>query len=155
MRVKTAHDAIRFVEEHGIVLEAARGPVPSLAQAIVGGPIRGSWWGHPEGNRIFNLSRFVRDSADVLTCRLVLGKITFVHRRLWPALVRLAEQLGKNRLDAIREEHTRGGAHKVVLTTYPRWVPQAVKAAAKKLTVREAAAELGKWVRLHRTHPAG
>jgi hypothetical protein len=29
-------------------------------------------------------------AADVLVCRLVAGKITYVHRRLWPAVHRLA-----------------------------------------------------------------
>jgi hypothetical protein len=36
-------EAIAFVKRHGIVLESARGPVPSLAEAVAGEPIRGSW----------------------------------------------------------------------------------------------------------------
>jgi len=49
----TDKQALAFVKRHGIVLQAARGPVPSLAEAIAGGPIRGSWWGHPKGREIF------------------------------------------------------------------------------------------------------
>ncbi len=37
-------EGLAFVKRHGVVLHAARGPVPSLAEAIAGGPIRGSWW---------------------------------------------------------------------------------------------------------------
>src|SRR5205814_8572249 len=44
-------EALAFVERHGIVLQAARGPLPNLAEAIAGGTIRGSWWGHSERKR--------------------------------------------------------------------------------------------------------
>jgi putative chitinase len=39
--------ALVFVKSRGVVLEAGRGPVPSLAKAVAGGPIHGSWWAHP------------------------------------------------------------------------------------------------------------
>src|SRR5215831_20196669 len=99
-------DPVAFVEEHGVVLEGSRGPVPSLAEAIAGEPIRGSWWGHREGRSIFRASRLVRDSDDILVCRLIGGKITYVHRRLWPALVRLSKLIDKDSLAAVRETHT-------------------------------------------------
>ena len=59
-------DPLAFVAEHGVVLESARGAVPSLAEAIAGEPIRGSWWGHPRGNAIHDATCAVRDSPDVL-----------------------------------------------------------------------------------------
>ena len=86
----TGDEALRFIEQHGVVLEAARGPVPSLADAALGAERRGSWWGHPQGKAFFWLTRQVRTSKNILVCRLVDGKITYVHRRVWPALVRLA-----------------------------------------------------------------
>jgi len=49
-------EALAFVERHGVVLQAARGPVPSLAEAVAGGRIRGSWWGHPKGHEIFRVA---------------------------------------------------------------------------------------------------
>ena len=81
--MRTADEAIEFVKEHGVVLEAARGPVPSLVEAIIGASVRGSWWGHHRAHEIFQLTRAMRSSPDVLVCRLVDGKITYVHRRLW------------------------------------------------------------------------
>lgn len=45
--------ALAFVEEHGVVLEGGRGPVPSLAETIAGESIRGNWWTHPKGERYF------------------------------------------------------------------------------------------------------
>jgi hypothetical protein len=123
--------ALAFVDEHGVVLESGRGPVPSLVEAIVGEPIRGSWWGHPKANEIFRATRAVRDSADVLVCRLVDGKIA------------------PGRLDAIREEHTASGAHKLVTTKFPAWVTVDSRSAAKKLSETEARTQLGDWLRKH------
>src|SRR5213592_590241 len=83
----TAKQALPWVKKCGIAVESARASVPSLAQVIAGEPLRGSWWAHPKGNEIFLLSRAVRRSRDVLVCRLVDGKITYVQRPTCPALV--------------------------------------------------------------------
>lgn len=141
----TREGALAFVERAGVVLESARGPVPSLAEAISGAAIRGSWWGHPSGREIFRATRTVRDSSNILVCRLINGKITYVHRRLWPALVRLVDRIGASRLAAIREEHTASGAHRLVTTRYPQWVPREVRAAAAKLSEADAERQLGRW----------
>ena len=109
----TARDALTFVRKHGIVLESAHGPVPNLAEAVAGAPIRGSWWGHRKGHEIFRLTRAVRASPEVLVCRLVDGKITYVHRRMWPALVRLSDRFERKDLAAVHEMHTRRGHHEV------------------------------------------
>ena len=55
-----------FVRQHGVVLVSAKGKAPSLVQAIAGEPIKGSWWGHPQGKRIFAVLSAVTDSDDVL-----------------------------------------------------------------------------------------
>jgi hypothetical protein len=130
------------VARHGIVLASAKGPTPNLAEWVAGEPIRGSWWGHPRGREIFAALGAVSDSDDVLTFRLVEGKITFVHRRLWPALVRLVDEVGRKRLAAVREEHTATGAHRNILTPFPRWVTADVRAAAMRLTEAEARAQI-------------
>src|SRR5262249_53273988 len=138
-------EALAFVEEHGIVLQAARGPVPSLAEAIAGGPIRGSWWGHPRGKEIFRAASAVADSPDVLVCRLIDDKVTFVHRRVWPALVKLADRLPRPRLARVWEEHTPSGAHRARQTPFPRWVPAEVRREAAALSEAEAERVLARW----------
>ncbi|HYV19675.1 MAG TPA: copper resistance protein NlpE N-terminal domain-containing protein [Verrucomicrobiae bacterium] len=138
----TPRAALAFVRRHGIVLMAARGPVPSLADAIAGGPFRGSWWGHPLGGRMFRLFEAVADSRDVLVCRLVQGKITFVHRRVWPALVRLAPRFAKRSLAAVRQEHTSSGRHRNVVTPFPKWVPRDVLAQGRRLDAAAAGVTL-------------
>lgn len=141
----TRTQALAFVRKHGVVLEAGRGPVVSFADAVAGGPIRGSWWGHPKGREIFALTRAVRDSKDVCVCRIVGGKITYVHRRLWPALVRVAPQLPRRQLAMIHEVHTVTGRHVVQESAFPEWVPAQVQLQAQKLTEAQAISALGKW----------
>ena len=138
-----ARQALVFVRKHGVVLMAARGPVPSLAEAIAGAPFRGGWWAHPEARRMFRVFETVRESRHVLTCRLVGGKVTFVHRRLWPALVRLASRLPKSGLAAIREEHTAKGWHRTRVTPFPRWVPKEISRKARALDATGAVESLG------------
>lgn len=120
--------------------------MPNLAEAAAGGPIRGSWWGHAKGKQIFWLTRAVRDSREVLVCRLVDGKVTYVHRRLWPAIVRLAPVLGRRNLAALREVHTARGWHKLQAIPLSRWVPSAVKRQARRLSEGDAKLALGPWV---------
>jgi hypothetical protein len=137
-----AKQALAWVKKCGIAVESARTTVPSLAQVVAGEPLRGSWWAHPKGNDIFLLSRAIRRSPDVLVCRLMGGKITYVHRRMWPALVRLAGRFSKHRLAAVKELHTPTGMHKLLVTPFPEWVPKEVLKAAQKLTEKEAASQL-------------
>jgi len=139
-------DPINFVRQHGVVLESAKGPVVNLAEAVAGTPIRGNWWSHKDSKRIFAATRQIRGSEDVLVCRLVEDKVTYVHRRLWPALVRLAIYFPKEKLSAIREEHSREGAHITKKLQFPKWVPSDVRNAANLLSVEDAAAQFGPWI---------
>lgn len=141
----TPQQALAFIRKHGIVLEAAAGSVPSLAAAIAGEPVQGSWWVHPRGQEIFEVTRAVRESPDVLVCRLVDGKITYVHRRLWPALVRSAPGLPADRVAQVREVHAEPGRHRSEDVAFPEWVPAEVTADAAKLAEDVARARLGEW----------
>ena len=136
---------LAFVKRHGVVLEAARGPVPSLAEAIAGGPIRGSWWGHPKGHEIFRVAEAVCESPEVLVCKLVDGKVTYIHRRLWPALVKLASRFQKAQLARVWNEHTQTGAHRSRRMPFPKWVPSEVLRHAERLSMAEAEQILWEW----------
>jgi len=63
----------------------------------IAGEIRGSWWAHPEGGLIFSIASDLEDSPEVLGAKLVNGKVSFVHRRLWPQLVRVVLDAGWRR----------------------------------------------------------
>jgi hypothetical protein len=85
---KPKHDVdtiLARLAEIGVLLlhDVAR---PSLSGLIAGEAIRGSWWSHPAGKQIYAVGEALGHHPDVLACKLLDGKITFVHRRLWPAL---------------------------------------------------------------------
>ena len=90
--------------EHGLLLEIdAR--LPNVCALVVGEPVRGSWWAHPRSYEIFRVNCALADHPDVLVAKLVSGKITYVHRSLWPAIIaagraREAPQAGNLSSDA-------------------------------------------------------
>lgn len=141
----TPKQALAFVRHHGIVLQAARGPAPSLAEEIAGGPIRGSWWGHPKGHEIFRVLESVSGNRDILVCKLIGGKVTYVHRRLWPALVRLGPRFRAARLAKTWNEHTRTGAHVSRSIPFPKWVSSQTREQAASLSIAEAERLLAPW----------
>jgi hypothetical protein len=75
--------------------------LPSLVGMIVDEPLRTSWWGHPRGHLIYEVMNRLDDDAGVLSTKLVAGKVTYVHQRLWPALVQLATAREDWQLDGL------------------------------------------------------
>ena len=135
-------DMMAVLIDNGMLLQSARGPIPNVAELVAGGPIKGSWWAHPRSHDIFTALGVLDDSPDVVRLRLVKGKVTFVHRRLWPALVRVADRFEAKQLAALHEEHTASGAHRVHEQPFPDWVPEDVIRAAGELSVPDAFAQL-------------
>ncbi|HEX5062840.1 MAG TPA: hypothetical protein VFV99_25880 [Kofleriaceae bacterium] len=138
---------VKFVEKHGIVLASAKGPVPNVAEAVAGEPIVGSWWAHAKGKAIFAALSEIDDSTDVRCFKLVDGKVTFAHRKVWPALVRLGKEgvISAEQLAAVQQEHMPTGEHRNIVTPFPDWVDDATAAAAEKLAADKARAQLA-WI---------
>src|SRR3990172_8572088 len=63
--------------------------LPSVASVIVGEPV-GRVWGHPQGEAIWRASEELAHHPKVLVTKLVSGKVTYVHQRLWPAVLAVA-----------------------------------------------------------------
>jgi hypothetical protein len=131
-------ETLAWVEAHGVVLQSARGPVPNVATFIAGEPIRGSWWGHPAGKEIYEVLNVLDESPDIVTTRLINGKVTLLHSRVWPAIVRVADEIGVERLAAVHQEHTASGAHRSFTVEFPLWVPADVRAHASRLSRDQA-----------------
>ena len=89
MIVRTAKQALGLVRQHRLVPMTAVPGFTSLVEAVAGGRVRGSWWGHPKGALMYELANALHDSPEVLHVRLLDAKGTFVHRALWPALYRV------------------------------------------------------------------
>lgn len=142
----TPEAALAFVREHGVVLVSARGCAPRLTDAIAGEPVKGSWWAHPHGRLIFSILGAVTASDDILVCRLVKGKVTLVHRRLWPALVCLAGRFEPAQLARVREEHTPSGRHVNTEVPFPAWVAPDILTQGRAMDAQQARAILGHWL---------
>jgi hypothetical protein len=71
---------------YGFLLESDP-KLPSVCSLVTGAPLRGSWWSHPLAQTIFQVNEKLEDHPDVLITKLISGKVTFVHRNLWPEIV--------------------------------------------------------------------
>lgn len=60
--------------------------LPSVATLIAGGPVRGSWWSHRSAEKIYVTLGEFADHRDVMFTKLLSGKVTLVHRKLWPEI---------------------------------------------------------------------
>jgi hypothetical protein len=77
------------LERRGLLLLHDRA-LPSVTALVAGEAIAGSWWGHPRGNEIYALVEAFEHTGGALSLKLVNRKLTFVHQRLWPALLVVA-----------------------------------------------------------------
>ena len=140
-------DLMAELAERGMLLASARGPVPNVAEMIAGEPIKGSWWGHRDGHRIYNELNALDDSPDVVRMRLIKGKITLVHKSVWPALARVTDSFSDTQLAVLHEEHTESGAHRVHEEAFADWLTDDIRAAAAGLTAEQAWAQLPECLR--------
>jgi hypothetical protein len=118
-----------------------------MSEVIAGEPITGSWWGHAKGHEIYSVLSFLEESPDVLVCRLIDGKVTLVHRRVWPALIRVGEHFALERLARVEHEPTPSGHHVNHETPFPLWADALSQNAASSLSESDAFDALGTWSR--------
>jgi hypothetical protein len=64
--------------------------LPNLCRLVAGERVRGSWWAHPRAQDIFQVYDALEDHADVLILKLISGKVTYIHRTLWPQIASAA-----------------------------------------------------------------
>lgn len=88
-RSRNFKQIFREFERHGVLL-LSDSTLPSVSGLVAGEPVSGSWWGHPLGSTIFRVASELSDHPDSVVTKLVSGKVTFVHRRLWSALFSVA-----------------------------------------------------------------
>lgn len=154
-----------LVKKKGLVTQT------EAASFVAGESIRGSWWTHPRGKEIFRALTELEDDEDVRSCKLIDGKVTFVHRRLWPALLRVAqerdlfpkpsaaakaalkrlggkldrkvrEELERTLLVIGRSEHTPTGKHEVRVEAFTDAFPADARREARRMSLEEATSAL-------------
>jgi len=93
----------KVLKTSGVLVESDPS-ILSLVTIIVGEPIHGSWWGHPKGNLIYEIENRLVRHRDVLLTKLISGKTTFIHRKLWPAILSIANSNEAWQLDGLSDE---------------------------------------------------
>jgi hypothetical protein len=87
--VDTTQRLLQVLESLGVLLLQDKA-FPNVVSLVTGEAISGSWWSHPRSHEIFEAASGLAAHPDVLTCKLIGGKVTFVHRRIWPAVLAVA-----------------------------------------------------------------
>lgn len=64
-------------------------------------------------------------------------QVTHIHRRLWPAFVRMAERFPGHALDKVHEVHLPSGRHQRQDIPFPDWVPEPVLKTAKGISAAD------------------
>ena len=147
-------DALAFIEERGVVMQSAQhARIPSFAELVAGEKIRGSWWAHEKGREIFRALAAVYESPHVVALKLVDGKLTLVHRRLWAALATLGYErvIARARLTKVTQEHTESGRHEKHEVPFPDWLPRGLELPP----VDEALSQLGELTAALLLRPGG
>jgi hypothetical protein len=98
--LRDAAEALALLRKEKVLTLVPHPRFRSLVAEIAGGPVKGSWWAHEKGGAIFAVASALDDHAEVLSAKLVEGRVAFVHRSLWPPLLRLVTDAGWKRTAA-------------------------------------------------------
>ena len=83
-------DVLSALARYGLLLKQDK-RLPNVVSLLTGETLSTSWWSHPQGRLIFSVLRELSEHPDVLFTKLLSGKDTLVHRRLWPAFLAVAD----------------------------------------------------------------
>ena len=83
-------DGVAFIVTSGVVMASGKSSLPTLTEAIVGHPIKGSWMAAPEVQRIYDLWHAIDARPEVTSAPLVQGKQVYVAAELSPSVAAIA-----------------------------------------------------------------
>ncbi|MQC25880.1 MAG: hypothetical protein DWG76_00305 [Chloroflexi bacterium] len=86
----------------GLLLQTDR-HFPNVTEMVVGEAVSGSWWGHSKGKQIYETLNTLFGREDVLVVKLLSGKVTLVHKALWPALLAVARERNRWQMEGLNE----------------------------------------------------
>jgi hypothetical protein len=124
------------LERYGLLLEHDKA-LPSVTSIVAGEPISGSWWGHALGHQIYDLIGRLEQRSGRLSTKIINGKVTYVHARLWPAFLSIAQADPAARLSAVSADaaalHATVHKHGPLRADSER-VPSALRSATGELS---------------------
>jgi hypothetical protein len=80
---------LRSLAGSGLLLKQDK-RIPNVVTLLTGESLQTSWWSHPKAHLIFAALSELSVHPDVLFTKLLYGKVTLVHRNLWPAFLTVA-----------------------------------------------------------------
>lgn len=93
----------KLLEQNKMLLLQDKG-CPNIVSKIVGDKIKGSWWGHPLANPIYNGLGWLEQNRNVLSLKLIDGKVTYVHESLFPALYSIVSEVRDWQLQKLKPD---------------------------------------------------
>ena len=90
----------REFERIGLLLQHDA-ELPSFTTLFAGEPIAGSWWSHPLAHPIYDLLQTFTDRSGALHAKIINGKVTHIHPRLWPAFLVRVQHLDPARVHCL------------------------------------------------------
>lgn len=86
MFTSASDQILQKLQRDGLLLKQDKN-LPNVVSLLTNEVLKISWWSHPKARMIFSVLEEISEHPDVLISKLIGGKVTFVHRRLWPALL--------------------------------------------------------------------
>jgi hypothetical protein len=99
----TFEDLLGRLQEFDLLLDADP-KFPSVTGFVAGDTGGRSWWTHPQAKQMYRLCCALGDHPDVLVVKLVSGKVTSIHRPLWPAIVAIGTAREPWQMDGLSKE---------------------------------------------------
>lgn len=154
-------DVRRELKRIGLLLLQDK-KLPSVVGIIIGESLSTSWWSHPRGQEIYGCLESLDDQA--IATNLINGKVTFVHKRFWPAVVAIGssgeqwqkaglgrdpkpKEIRERLLQFAEEVHTESGRHETRLKPWADFARErgvvTIAAETARAEIESAAMALG------------
>jgi hypothetical protein len=87
--LRPAQEILHVLADRGLLLTQDK-KLPNVVTLLTGQSLRNSWWSHPKARLIFAVLSDLAQRPDVLFTKLLYGKVTLLHRRLWSPFLAVA-----------------------------------------------------------------
>jgi hypothetical protein len=94
---------IESLIQYGLLLQQDK-TLPNVINLVTGESLKSSWWSHPRARTIFETLEELSTHPEVIITKLVGGKVTFVHRKLWPSILTVALSLDDWQFEGLSPE---------------------------------------------------
>ena len=88
MTTRGLDQIIESLEFHGAILLQDK-KLRNIVSLVTGENLARSWWGHKKGAQIFHLLHELEGLPFVSSCKIISGKVTFIHKSIWSSIYKL------------------------------------------------------------------